>query len=391
MSVIMPEHTHLLAHLARIKPLRLLGLAFVLTGISAWIAEPTWATAMSASNIPDGSNNTFLASPSTVIPKKTVVTILPPSFNTQLGELWIESNPHAALEARYVEQSPSKKHISFWILNAALPNGSIMTVPVEPDPIIKGIKLEPRVTEGVPAVQVVVDLYTSSPYVPFALMPLSQGLKVSVGKNPTSITPYRERPAVTQPQPAQVTAAPAQPQSQSQPQPNTAIAMAATTLVATPAPAKIAANLPRTTTTDISLRPATPVKPTTPRLALASTQTPPVKPGTWIGSMGTKATINDIYFDSNALKLVSTGQPLVVKKQFSLFQPSRYVMDVAPAMLPTAKGLARVIPENNAGILSIRASQFEPDTVRIVIQFQKEAIPLSLNQSNDKHTLSLQF
>lgn len=377
--------------LSPLKPIAVLGLAALLSGLTGWMApQSTWATATttSAGNLPAGSNNTFLASPTTVVPKKPVVTIMQPSFNVQLGELWIESQPHTSLEARYVEQSPSKKRISFWILNAALPNGAVMTVPIEPDPIIKGIKLEPRVTEGVPAVQVSFDLYTSSPYVPFALMPLSQGLKVSVGKNPTSTTPYHERPAYTPPQPVQTAAAP-----QPVPSNNAPIAMMATTVVAAPAPAKIAANLPRTTT---DVRPIAAVKPSTNHLALATptagpAHTAPVKPGSWIGNMGTKAIISDIYFDANALKLVSSGQPLAIKKQFSLFQPSRYVMDVSPAVLPSAKGLARVIPENNNGILSIRASQFEPDTVRIVVQFQKEAIPLSLNHSADRHVLSLQF
>jgi hypothetical protein len=260
-------------------------------------------------------------------------------YTPQTGELLIDGHEKRPFTTQDVTHNARRKELAFFIPNATV-QPTPKQVPVSNDPVIKGITLEQRALAGVPAVRVRINLYTSSPYVPFSLISQAPGLKMTVS--------HKDSPSKT----------------------------------ATTAPS-----------TDVKPA-AQPVNTQTPKVTQAPTQPDSGKNTvmTLVGpvSPADYSIIQDVFYENNSLLVVSQKTPIAIKRSFLLTEPNRYVVDLSPAVLQTRSQM-RAIPQSNPNILSFRASQLDEKTVRIVVQFANQSFPVDLSQWEGNKVLKLSF
>lgn len=268
-------------------------------------------------------------------------------YNAKLGELWIESRDYAAITPQQVEHRPRRKDIIFMLPNMSL-QPTPQVVNVTEDPIVKNIRLEQRAIGGIPAVRVEVDLYTNSPYLPFTLTPASSGSRLVF----THTTAPNDGEAT-------IELRGQQPGFDNQ------------SLIVE--------------TADKSLS----FKPTDADVQQAK---PSPEPSSATGALPADSeefsVIQDVYYDEGNVFVVSQSHPIHVKRSFVLKEPNRYVVDISPAVLES-RTQHRAITQSNPNIVTVKAGQFDENTVRIVTQFANEVPSVDLSQWNSNKVLKL--
>jgi hypothetical protein len=292
-------------------------------------------------------------------PSKLIKQIQYDSLN---GELLIENTTQAPFEPSKLSHNTRLRQVSFLLPNTTL-QPTPLTLPIQDDPIVKSITLNQRAIEGIPAVKVDVDLYSTAPTIPISTEADTKGLKIVFlrAKNPRVFFAGAVQSPSLQ--------AEANGVSSSEKSADTDAI-----------PLRSSASQPPSRTAE------------DPRNATPSTHSSSDTVDSVLGPVSNSllSVIHDIYFDENTLTLVSAKTPISVKKSFTLSEPDRYVVDISPAVL-ASKSLMRAIPQNNPNIQSCKAGQFDESTVRVVVQFANKLTPVDMRTEADNRVLQLHF
>jgi AMIN domain len=299
-------------------------------------------------------------------------------YNSHMKELTITTTDHLPLQYAQFAHHPQYREVVFFIPDTTLKLNPYI-INVDNDPVISTIQAEQSIINGMPAVRVKVSLCSASPYLPLSLYSDGPNLRMVISSEAVTADKQPDPPS-SLPQKA------ALPKEKPQPKVSSATATvykasAAVTPIQTPQadtppqqietnPEKIAAEMQR-------------IKENATQDLISDSVLGPV-------SQDEYSVINDIYFENNSLTIVSQKLPLTVKHSFPLTEPNRFVIDLSPAILHS-KSQLRVIPENNPNIESFKTGQLDEKTVRIVVQFTKNSLPVTTQQAENNRILKLVF
>jgi AMIN domain len=270
----------------------------------------------------------------------------------------------------------------FYINNAHIV-GNSTTIPIQGgDPFVRQIRLEQRSISNLPAVLVTMDLLQSASNMQFDIQRISIDGSVSVAMRPAGVPDsiamfavpttaatnpvYTTGPSVAM-TPMQTMTVPVQPYRPAwtpPPQPIQNMGSAAGYAMAPQLP-------------QMAYQPATPYP---------INQSSPAAPATiaW-------PTVKDIVSQSNRDIIIASGDnPFTVERAFSLAGPDRYVLDLTPAKLG-ASLRNRVLEDDPASKVTVKTSQLDDDTVRVVLNYKKEVVPIQMTQENQNKTIHLRF
>ncbi len=334
-------------------------------------------------------------------PAASLVQINKTMFDAKTGEFAIENNGHTPLTPEKVKHHPKRKQIEF-ILPRTILQPSPQVIEVKNDPLVRAIRMEQRALSGVPAVAVTMNLYSNSPYFPFNLTPSDTGVKMAFTR------------AQSEPQVVTAVTQPAAKASAKPPEVEPAKQVAITTnpdesdlslrgMTSEPS-RRVATTSSQPASSGLFLSQATGnTSPATSTFSepdgLAQPQNPVSQPAgrdmveTVIGAVPAQSVsiIDDIFFEDESLVLKSRQVPFQVQRAFVLSDPSRYVVDIAPAAIANKSLATRVIPVMHPNILNVRAGQFDERTVRVVVQFARGTSPVDITQGDSSRILKLNF
>lgn len=103
--------------------------------------------------------------------------------------------------------------------------------------------------------------------------------------------------------------------------------------------------------------------------------------------------VKDIAVSANSIQIQGEQAPLQVERAFNLKGPERYVLDLTPAKLsPQLRNRLNIDDMGaNHNVSSVRTSQLDDDTVRLVMTFKAYPLVVQMTPQNQNKSIKLSY